>query len=90
MATRKKPQPKLVQVGVTRSMGGKVAIRSYGNVTSEYFVSHTKSWSVPAGMTESEVDKFRAERDAELREEVDVLAQREHDERFEQSYLNED
>lgn len=83
-AQKAKPQPRLSQIGITSSMGGKVQIIQYRE-DSSFFVSHSETWDVPEGMTTEEVEAFRVDRYQELREQVDGLAQIERDERVGQS-----
>lgn len=71
-------------------MGGKVAILTYGNVTSDYFVSESRKWSVPEDWTQDQVDEFVEARREEIRMRIDALATSEFEERFDQSYLSGD
>lgn len=81
-------EPKLVQVAVTRSAGGKVAITKYGNITSDYFVSASRTYSIPEDWTNDQVDEFQLAESITLREVVDEQAQIEFEERWSQSTLN--
>lgn len=80
-------EPQLKEFTITASAGGKISIIKY-NEDSSYFVSSSQSYSVPEDWDEAQVEEFREQKYAKLREYVDGKAQVERDERFEQSYLS--
>lgn len=79
--------PVLTEISIAASAGGKVQIIKY-DLSSDYFVSESRKWSVPEDWTEEDVQEFTEARRDELRERIEKQAQIEFDERFEQSYLN--
>lgn len=84
-----KPKPILVEVSLQFSNGGRVDILDYGKVKSDYNVSFSRRWIVPPDWSEEQAKEFHHEKFTELRTEVEPLAQREFDERWDQSYLSE-
>lgn len=83
-------EAKVIEVAINCTAGGKVAIEKYGNITSDYGISHSLKFQIPEDWTEEQAKEFQAEQYAELRGIVDAYAQLEHDERFQYSFLNPD
>ncbi len=77
-----KEEPKLIDVNVSVSLGGKVEILDYGKLTSDFHVSESERWDV-SSMSEEDALKFRAERREQLFSELEAVAQREQDWRVE-------
>ena len=80
----KKQEPKCVEVSVQWSTGGKVAIQSYGNVTSNYGASLSRRYALPDGMTDKEIDSFQVAKRQELQDLLEPVDQAAFDERFAQ------
>lgn len=83
-------EPKVVAVRVNFGGGGKVAIQSYGNVTSDYHASISRDYAIPEDWTEDQVMEFELAKVAQIRGLIDPILQAEFDERYEQSYLSVD
>ncbi len=75
--------PKMVEVNVSMSQGGKVQIVEYGKITSDFFVSTSERWNVE-DLSESEAEDFRLKRMEHLKYVLEPIAQHEFDERFDQ------
>lgn len=80
-------EPKLTQVGLTISAGGKVQIIKY-DLDSSYFVSANRTFTIPDDWTQEQAEEFQAEQLDRLRTQIDKRADIEFDERWKQSYLN--
>lgn len=83
-----KPEPKCIEVSVQYSGGGKVAIKEYGKITTNWGVSMSRRYEIPEGMTEEQIDEFQVEKRKELRDLVDPIDQAEFQERYEQRDWN--
>lgn len=81
-------KPRLIEVSISASAGGKVEIIPYAKITSEYHLSISRRYEVPEGWSAEEAEAFQQEEYLRIREGVDNLAQAEYDERFSQSHLN--
>lgn len=79
--------PTARSISVTFSGGGKVAIRSYGNITSDYFHSANETWDIPPDWTPEQIAEFRAERRAALKAELEPELDKEFRSRYDQSYM---
>lgn len=82
-----KEKPRLTEVSVASSAGGKVQIIKF-DVSSDYFVSLSQKYEIPEGWSDEDALEFQVEKYNEIRAIVDAQAQNEFDERWEQSYLN--
>jgi hypothetical protein len=87
MPAKKVEEPKLKEVTVTTSRAGKVAIRSYGNITSDYFISIGRTFDIPESWTNEQAEEFQLEEERRMSEIVDERDQEEYDGRYQQSYL---
>lgn len=74
--------PKLVEVNISRSIGGGVSIVNYGNLKSDFHISESEKWDV-SDLSEEEVDAFREERSKVLTERLEAKAQVEYEWRIE-------
>lgn len=83
------PEPILVEVSLQFSNGGRVDILDFGKVRSDYNVSFSRRWVIPPDWSDEQAKEFHHEQFAKLRGEVEPLAQKEFDERWDQSYLSE-
>lgn len=81
--------PQCIETRVHRGGDGKVAIMDYGKVSSGYSVNITRSFQVPEGWTSEQVDEFENQQLDELKIKVDGILDKEFEERWSQSYLNE-
>jgi hypothetical protein len=77
-------EARLTEVTLSNSAGGKIQIIKFDEA-SDYHVSETRKFSIPEDWTDDQVDEFLIVQREELRTHVDTLAQRERDERAEQS-----
>jgi hypothetical protein len=83
-----KSQPKLIEVSINASAGGKVAIEEYAKIASDYTVNMSRRFQIPEDWTVEEAKEFHLKERAELRAIVDKMADEEFEERFGQSYLS--
>lgn len=77
-------EPKLEQVGFTASVGGKVQIIQY-KLSSDYFVSASRTYSIPEDWDNSQAEDFQVEQMLRLRDLVDSAGQAEFEALHEQS-----
>lgn len=81
----KTEEPRCIEVSVTRSGGGKVALQDYGKHTSDWFISMGRRFEIPEGWTQEQIDEFQLEKHDELVGLVDPLDQSAFEERASQS-----
>jgi hypothetical protein len=77
-------EPRLVEVSVTRSQGGKITIVKFDH-SSDWFNSLSRKYEIPEDWTEDQAAAFQIEKHAELEAIVDALDQADYDVRAEQS-----
>lgn len=77
-------EPVCLEVTVSASAGGKVAINDYGKRSSDWSVFMSEKFQIPPGWTQEQVDAFLDEKYQALYEKVDAIDTREHDIRWEQ------
>lgn len=82
-------EPQVVEVSINRGGGGKVAILSYGNITSDYHASITRRYAIPEDWDDDAVRDFEDKVLGDLKPRVDEILDAEFEERWSQSYLNE-
>ena len=75
-------EPKCIEVSVTRSGGGSIAIVDYGKWKSDWFISFGRKYSIPEDWDEDQVAAFQIEKEAELYELIDPLDQEQIDVRL--------
>lgn len=80
-------KPVLKELNVSFSAGGKVSIIKY-DVASNYLVSAGHRYEIPESWTDEQIKEFEAEVYDKLRQDVDARAQKEFDERWEQSFMS--
>lgn len=85
MAQQENPsdEPVCVEITVSASAGGKIAINDYGKRVSDWSVFMSKKLIIPEGWTQEQVDEFQSKTYDELYAKVDEIDQREHDLRWE-------
>lgn len=83
----KSSEPKLEQLSVNISMGGKISIIKYDQ-SSDWFISMSRTYRIPEDWTNEESEEFQAAELERMREEIDALDTKEFEERFEQSFLS--
>jgi hypothetical protein len=71
-------EPKLEEVVISVSFGGKVQIIKY-EIGSDYHVSQTRRYSIPEDWNNVQAEEFQAEEHDRLRSEVEEVAQKELD-----------
>lgn len=77
-------EPRCIEVSVQHSGGGKVAIRDFGKVTSNWGISLSRRYEVPSDWTEEQVDEFQVDRSDHLHQLIEPIDQEEFDTRWEQ------
>jgi hypothetical protein len=77
-------EPRCVEISVQASGGGKVAIKEYGKIASNWGVSMTRRFEVPEDWDQDQIDEFQIDQRQHLRELIEVIDQAEFDERYEQ------
>lgn len=80
-------EPKLEQIGMSVSLGGKVAIIKF-DLSADYHVSGSRTYSIPEDWTNEQAEDFQVQEYERLREVVDKQSQVEYDDLWEQSYLS--
>lgn len=83
----KSSEPKLKELSVTVSMGGKVTIVKFDH-SSEWFISKSRTFGIPEDWTTEEAKEFQERELQAMREEMDAQDTLEYEERFEQSFMN--
>jgi hypothetical protein len=73
-----KPRPRLIEVGTSVSLGGKIQIKRY-EVDSSYYFNTSGKWEIPEGYSEEEAESFRYEQMLRLKQELEAMAQTEVD-----------
>lgn len=76
-------EPACIEITVSHSAGGKVAINDFGKRSSDWNIFMSQKFIIPDGWTQEQVDEFQKEQHDKLYQIVDVLDQREHDIRWE-------
>lgn len=74
--------PRCVEVSVTRSQGGKVAIVKYDH-NSDWFISMSRRFAVPEGWDQDAIDAFQVEEHDKLKAIVDAMDTEEMNTRLE-------
>lgn len=82
-----KSEPKITQVVVSHASNGHVNIKGYGDERSGYSVSEGHTLAFDETWTQDEIREYVEKYRASLRNYIDGLAQVEHDERFNQSFM---
>lgn len=77
-------EPQVVEITVNFHGGGKVAIKEYGKISSEYGASFSRRYTIPADWTEEQVAVFEVEKALDLHDQLEPILQQEFDERYEQ------
>lgn len=78
-------EPRCLEVSVTRSGGGKVALQDYGNHNSDWFISMGRRFEIPQDWDQDQIDAFQLEKHDELLALVDPLDEAAFEERASQS-----
>lgn len=81
-----KSEPKLTQVTIRHDGGGAVSIRKYDE-KSTYTFSESRTFAFDPDWTEAEIEDYVEEKRQALRARVDAIAQAEHEERFDASFM---
>ena len=85
-ATEPLLKPKIMETGVSVSLGGKVQIKKY-EIDSSYHFSHSAKYEMPGYWTDDQAAEFRAKVMELLKTELEKAAQYEVDKLFEQKAL---
>jgi hypothetical protein len=83
-------EPKLTEVRINVSAGGKIHIEDFGKIQSDWGVNLSRVYSIPEDWSNEDAEIFQLEQEKELRAQADAVDQREFDIRYGQSYLNPD
>ena len=81
-----KREPKLEEVVVSASFGGKVGLVKY-DLSADYHLSQTRRYSIPEDYTNEMAEAFQEEAQGEIQKAVDARAQVELDKLLEQSTI---
>lgn len=76
-------QPKLIEVSVSASTGGKMQLVKF-EISSDFHFSMSGKWSIPENMSDEDAELFRNEQILRLRSEIESVAQAEVDALMEQ------
>lgn len=79
-------EPKLEQVSISASAGGKVTMVKY-DVSCDYHLSQSQTYSIPDDWTNDQAVEFQQQKSKELHDVVDAMAQDEYDNLLDNSYL---
>jgi hypothetical protein len=90
MPAKKVTEPRCIEVAVQHSGGGKVAIRDFGKVSSNWGISFSRRYEIPPDWTEDQVDEFQVTKSDELHQLIEPIDQEEFDTRYEQRNWNDD
>lgn len=77
-------KPICTDMRVQTSRGGKIAIVDYGKNVSDWSLSMSRSYAIPEGMSDEEIDAFQVSVYDSLVALIEPLDQAEYDERYEQ------
>lgn len=80
------PGPKLEEVVVSASFGGKVGIVKF-DLSADYHLSQTRRYSIPEDYTNEQAEAFQETAQVKIQAAVDALAQAELDKLLEQSTI---
>ena len=78
-------EPRCIEVTVSRSQQGNVALKDYGKHTSGYNLFFSRKYEIPEEWSEEDVDAFQLERQDHLRSLIDPLDDEEYESRVEQA-----
>lgn len=84
MPVNKKSEPRCIEVRVNFGGGGKVAIKEYGKISSDYHASITRAYTIPPDWTDDDVTEFELAMIAKLHQELDPVFNAEFNERYDQ------
>lgn len=76
-------KPKIIETSVSVSIGGKVQLRKY-EIDSSYYFSQSAKWEMPGYWTDEQAGEFRTEKTAQIKAQLELVAQEEVDKLFEQ------
>lgn len=77
-------EPRCVQVSVQWNIGGKVAIKEYGKITSNYGASMSRVFEIPEDWTQEQIDEFQVNQRQQLEDLLDPVDQAHFDLRYDQ------
>lgn len=69
-------EPKCVEASASVSVGGRVQIVKF-EYSQDFHYSLNRKYEIPEGWTEADVQKFQLDKSAELRTEIEQLAEAE-------------
>jgi hypothetical protein len=77
-------EPKCVEVSVQHSGGGRVTIVDFGKVQSNWGVSMSRRFEIPADWSQKQIDDFQLAENNHLHELIEPIDQDEYEVRYEQ------
>lgn len=77
-------EPRCIEASVQHSGGGKVAILEYGKITSNWGLSMSRRFEIPADWTQEQIDEFQLEQNEHLHKLIEPLDEAEFGDRYEQ------
>jgi hypothetical protein len=80
-AMAKTSEPKCIEISVQHSGGGKVSIRDYGAIQSNWGLSMSRRFEIPEDWTQKQIDEFQLAEHDRLHLLIEPLDQAEFDER---------
>jgi hypothetical protein len=81
-------EPRCIEIAVQHSGGGKVAIREYGKITSNWGLSMSRRFEIPEDWTQEQIDEFQVTENDRLHKLIEALDQEEFDQRYAQRDWN--
>jgi hypothetical protein len=81
-------EPRCIEISVQASGGGKVAIKEYGKITSNWGVSMSRRFEIPEDWDQEQIDEFQIDQRQHLRDLIEPVDQAEFDERYAQRDWN--
>jgi hypothetical protein len=76
-------EPRIKEIRVHYGGGGKVALKDFGKLSSEYSANITRAYEVPGDWTEEQIKIFELETLANIEENLSPILQDEYDARYE-------
>lgn len=77
-------KPRCIEIAVQHSGGGKVAIKEYGKISSNWGLSMSRRFEIPEDWTQDQIDDFQLREHARLMQLIEPIDQAAFDERYEQ------
>lgn len=81
-------EPRCIEASVQYSGGGKVSIKEYGKITSNWGLSMSRRYEIPEDWTEEQIDEFQVAKRQHIFDLVDPIDEGEFQARYKQRDWN--